>query len=87
MMRLTLLVATLAAIPAASFAMPVIGDIVGINAADASAALEKSGCKVINFESENGKIEARCNAVDTAALWEISIDPKTGAVADVKSGD
>lgn len=75
------------AAPIAAFALPVVGDIVGTNPKDATAALEKVGCKVDAFEAEDGKIEAKCTDTATSKMVEIYIDPKTGAVADVKSGD
>ena len=73
--------------PIAALAMPAIGDIVGTNPADATAALEKAGCKVAEFEAEDGKIEAKCTDAATSKLMEVYIDPKTGAVAEIKSGD
>lgn len=73
--------------PIAVFAMPLVGDIVGTNPKDATAALEKAGCKLDAFEAEGGKIDARCTDVATGTLMEVSIDPKTGAVASIKSGD
>lgn len=73
--------------PMAALAMPAIGDIVGTNPADATAALEKAGCKVAEFEAEGGKIEAKCTDAATSKMMEVYIDPKTGAVADIKSED
>ncbi|OYW58045.1 MAG: hypothetical protein B7Z10_02575 [Rhodobacterales bacterium 32-66-7] len=84
-----LLSLTLAALtfPMAALAMPAVGDIVGTNPADATAALEKAGCKVAAFEAEGGKIEAKCTDTATSKLVEVYIDPKTGAVLELKSGD
>ena len=86
-----LLVLALAAapvvLPLAAFALPVVGDIVGTNPDDAKAALDKAGCPVGDFEAEDGKIEAKCTDVATDKGVEIYIDPKTGAVAEVKLGD
>jgi Peptidase propeptide and YPEB domain len=75
------------AAPMAAFAMPVLGDIVGTNPADATAALEAAGCTVTEFEAEDGKIEAKCTDVATSKAMEVYIDPKTGAVVDIKSED
>ncbi|WP_431300494.1 PepSY domain-containing protein [Tabrizicola sp. BL-A-41-H6] len=85
----TLLSLTVAVLtfPMAALAMPAIGDIVGTNPADATAALEKAGCKVAEFEAEDGKIEAKCTDTATSKMMEVYIDPKTGAVADIKSED
>ncbi len=84
-----LLPLTLAALtaPFAALAMPAVGDIVGTNPADATAALEKAGCKVAEFEAEDGKIEAKCTDTATAKLMEVYIDPKTGAVVEIKAED
>lgn len=73
--------------PLAAFAMPVIGDIVGTNPDDAKAALEKAGCTLDAFEAEDGKIEAKCKDTATGTAMEVYIDPKTGAVTDIKSTD
>jgi beta-lactam-binding protein with PASTA domain len=82
-----ILITALALAPVAAFAMPVVGDVVGTNAADATAALEKLGCKVSGFENEDGKVEAVCADVATGAVSEVMIDPKTGAVTGLKQGD
>ena len=55
--------------------------------ASVSAALEAAGCKVNSFEPEDGKIEAKCTETATGKIWEIYIDPKTGAVSEVKADD
>ncbi len=73
--------------PMAALAMPAVGDIVGTNPADATAALEKAGCKVVEFEAEDGKIEAKCTDAATSKLMEVYIDPKTGAVVEIKAED
>lgn len=70
-----------------AFAMPLVGDIVGTNPADATAALEKAGCTVSEFEAEDGKIEAKCTDIATAKRMEVYIDPKTGAVTEIKMDD
>lgn len=80
--RFTLALA-LAAMPLSAFAMPAVGDMVGTNPADATAALEKAGCKVKEFEPEGGKIEAKCTDAD-GKRWEVYIDPKSGAVTEIK---
>lgn len=73
--------------PLAALALPNVGDVVGTNAKDATAALEKLGCTISGFENENGKVEAKCTDANTGKLVEVRIDPKTGAVASLKSGD
>ena len=73
--------------PVAAMALPVVGDVVGTTPEAATAALETAGCKVTMFEAEDGKIEAKCTDAATGKLMEIYIDPKTGAVTEVKSGD
>ena len=85
-MKTTLIATLLALAPIGAFAIPVVGDVVGTNPAEATAALAAKGCAVEEFEAEDGKIEAKCH--DAAkALWEVYIDPKTGAVLQVKNGD
>lgn len=78
-----ILALSLTALPMAALAMPVVGDILGTNPTDATAALEKAGCKVAEFEAEDGKIEAKCTD-ETGKMWEVYIDPKTGAVTQIK---
>lgn len=73
--------------PAAAMALPVVGDIVGTTPEAATAALDAAGCKVASFEPEDGQIEAKCTDVATGNMMEIYIDPKTGAVTQVKSDD
>ena len=69
--------------PMAALAMPAVGDVVGTNPNDATAALEKAGCKVQDFEAEGGKIEAKCTDANNAH-WEVYIDPASGDVVKVK---
>jgi hypothetical protein len=73
--------------PVAVFALPVVGDVLGTTPEAATAALDAAGCKVSSFEPEDGKIEAKCVETATGKVWEIYIDPKTGAVAQVKADD
>ncbi|MCB2129482.1 MAG: PepSY domain-containing protein [Rhodobacteraceae bacterium] len=87
MIRSILAAAALAALPMAALAMPSVGDIVGTTPDTAKAALEKAGCTVDRFEAEDGKIEAKCVEVATGKHWEIYLDPKTGAVVDLKNND
>ena len=82
-----LLALALTVAPVAAFAMPQLGDVVGTNPKDATAALEKAGCKVTAFEAEGGKIEAKCVETASNKGWEVYIDPKTGAVVDLKNTD
>lgn len=86
MLKKSVAVVCLVLFPIAAQAMPVIGDVVGTNPADATAALAKAGCTVKSFEAEDGKIEAKCT--DGAnKLWEVYIDPASGAVTGVKAED
>ncbi|HQU67124.1 MAG TPA: PepSY domain-containing protein [Albidovulum sp.] len=82
-----ILAAALVATPMAVFAMPKVGDVVGTKPEDATAALEKAGCKVGAYEAEGGKVEAKCTETGTGKTWEVYIDPKTGAVVDMKETD
>lgn len=75
------------ALPVAALAEPKVGDLVGTNATDAASALAELGCKVSSFEMEDGKVEAKCADAASGKLMEIYIDPKTGAIAQVKAGD
>ncbi|MEZ5887196.1 MAG: PepSY domain-containing protein [Paracoccaceae bacterium] len=82
-----LLALAVAALPVGAFAEPKVGDMVGTNADDATAALEAQGCKVNGFEMEDGKVEARCTETASGKVWDLYIDPKTGAIADAKAAD
>lgn len=81
-----LLALALTAAPLAAIAMPAVGDIVGTNPDAAAAALAAAGCKVAEFEAEGGKIEAKCTD-EAGKMWELYIDPKTGAVTQIKDED
>ncbi len=87
MKRPILLALALSVAPMAALAMPQVGDVVGTNPEDATAALGKHGCKVTAFEAEGGKIEAKCVEAASNKSWEVYIDPKTGAVVDMKDND
>ena len=82
-MKKTLLIAAMTCAPFAAMAMPVVGNVVGTNAAVATAALAAKGCAVTAFEAEDGSIEAQCTD-EAMKVWEVYIDPKTGAVTEVK---
>ena len=53
----------------------------------ATAALEAAGCKVAEFEAEDGKIEAKCTDTATNKLMEVYLDPVTGKVVEIKAED
>lgn len=72
---------------AALAAVPAVGDVLGTNAEAATAALETAGCPVKEFESEDGKIEAQCTEIATGKVWDIYIDPASGAVTEVTASD
>lgn len=86
MTRLALIAALTTITPAAAFALPSVGDVVGTNPADAEDALELAGCKVRKFEAEGGKIEAKC-ADAQGKHWEVYIDPASGVVTKIKLDD
>ncbi len=86
MTRSLLLAAAMLAAPFAANAMPEIGDVVGTNPADATAALSEAGCVVDEFEAEDGKIEAKCTD-DAGEHHEVYIDPASGAVTKIKAED
>ena len=67
--------------------MTAVGDIVGTNADTAKAALEKAGCPVNAFESEDGKIEAICTDAATSKKMDITIDPANGAILTIKGSN
>lgn len=85
-MRILLLSSALCLAPLAAMAFPAVGDIVGTNPEDATAALKAAGCDVAEFEAEGGKIEAKCKD-EAGQMMEVYIDPATGAVAEIKAGD
>jgi len=72
--------------PAIGFAMPSVGDVVGTNPEDATAALATAGCSVDEFEAEDGQIEAKCHD-EASKRYEVYIDPASGAVSKIKSED
>ncbi len=85
-LRIAALVAALAPAAALASAGPMVGDVVGTSPEAATAALKAKGCTVQGFEAEDGQVEARCT--DAAGkLAEIYIDPATGAITRIKSGD
>lgn len=87
-MKLKLLsVLALTSTPMAAMAMPVVGDMIGTDPATATAALEKAGCTVTEFEAEDGKIEAKCTDAATKKLMEVYLDPATGKVVEIKAED
>jgi len=85
-MKKILLASALAFSPFAAFAMPVVGDVVGTNPDDAKAAIAAKGCAVSEFEAEDGKVEAICKD-EAGKTFEVVIDPKSGAVTEIKAGD
>lgn len=84
-MKKTLALALAAVVlPVAVMAMPTVGQVVGTNPDDAKAALEAAGCTVDEFEAEDGKIEAKCTEAESGKMWEVYIDPASGAVVEIK---
>lgn len=73
--------------PMAAMAMPMVGDVVGTNPQAATAALLAAGCTVSAFEAEDGKIEAKCVDAASGNSMEVMIDPKSGAVTEIKASD
>jgi hypothetical protein len=86
-LRSASLAAALLSLPAAAFALPAVGDLLGTDPGAARAALAASGCPVTEFEAEKGKVEARCTETATGKAWEVYIDPATGKVTDVSDED
>ncbi|MBK6466367.1 MAG: PepSY domain-containing protein [Rhodobacter sp.] len=87
MTRNFLLALAISVTPAAAFAMPAVGDVVGTNPEDATAALKTAGCEVTEFEAEGGKIEAKCTDAATGKLMEVYIDPASGKISEIKDKD
>lgn len=87
-MKLKLLtILALSSMPMAAAAMPAVGDMIGTDPTTATAALEAAGCKVTEFEAEDGKIEAKCTDTATNKLMEVYLDPASGKVVEIKSED
>ena len=82
MTRILTLSFLLAAAPLAALAAPAVGDMVGTNPEAATAALAEKGCKVTDFEAEDGKIEAY--VVHGSTMAEVLVDPATGKVVSTK---
>ena len=81
-----ILALSLALAPAFADAMPSVGDLIGTNPTDATAALADAGCIVDTFDAEDGQIEAKCSDANSAR-YEVYIDPATGLVTKIKAGD
>lgn len=79
--------ALIALTPMAAIAAPKVGDVLGTDADTVKAALETAGCPVTKFEAEDGMVEAVCTDAASGETLEIVIDPKTGAVTEIKKGD
>ncbi|TCT34719.1 PepSY domain-containing protein [Martelella mediterranea] len=86
MKRSVLFALSLIAGPVSAFAMPSVGDVVGANPKDATAALEKTGCTVRASEAEGAMIEAKCSD-SNSQMWEVYIDPASGKVARISGKD
>lgn len=87
-MRILTLSLALTLAPLAALAeAPAVGTVLGTDPATATAALGAAGCPQATFDAEGGKIEAKCTDTATGKKLEIYIDPKTGAVTEVKSED
>jgi hypothetical protein len=85
-MKKIFVVAAMICTPMAALALPAIGDIVGTTPAEATVALAAKDCAVLEFEAEDGQIEAKCtNAAQQR--FEVYINPKTGAVTGIKAED
>ena len=84
MTRSLILALALAATPFAAMALPAVGDMVGTKPEDATIALKAAGCTDPIFDVEDGQIEAKCTDDATGKVVEVYIDPKTGAVTNVK---
>ncbi|WP_319519193.1 PepSY domain-containing protein [uncultured Martelella sp.] len=86
MKRIAILTTLVLVAPLSALAMTAVGDVVGTNPQDATAALEKAGCSVRDFEAEGGMIEAKCTD-EANRLWEVYIDPASGAVKKISGKD
>ena len=73
--------------PMAATSMPVVGDVVGSGADVVKVALEAAGCVVSAFEAEDGKVEAICAETATGKVWDITIDPASGAITSISGSD
>jgi hypothetical protein len=78
-----LLALALSVTPLTGFAMPQLGEVVGINPTDAGAALAKAGCRLTSFYVERGRLEAKCLELAYDKTWEVYIDRTSGAVVDM----
>ncbi|QQA43626.1 PepSY domain-containing protein [Pelagovum pacificum] len=81
-----LLSTALILLPLSAAAMPAVGDLVGTEPEQATAALEAAGCLAPDYEAEDGKIEAKCQDAE-GHMWEVYIDPTSGTVSEIKSDD
>ena len=74
-------------LPGGAFALPQVGDVVGTNPEVVRPVLEAAGCKVDEFQVEDGLVEAKCHEVASGKRWEIYIDPQTGVVRKLSLDD
>lgn len=86
MTRSLILALGLALSPLAALAFPAVGDVVGTNPEDATAALKAAGCDPTSFDAEDGKIEAKCKNEEGKTM-EVYIDPQSGAITEIKAED
>jgi hypothetical protein len=57
----------------------------GTDLESVSAALSEQGYDVLEIEIEDGLIEAKVSDAD--GIWEVEVDPSTGAVLSVEAED
>lgn len=76
----------LAVAPAVALSLPTVGDVVGPNPAEATAALAAAGCTGEQFEAENTQIEAKCHD-SNARHYEVYVEPRSGAVTRIQVED
>ena len=86
-MKRKMMVVALVMTPMDALAMPVIGDLVGTGADTVRAALDKAGCAGAEFEAEGGMVEAICIETANGKVWEVTIDPASGAVIAITAGE
>ncbi len=87
MKRSAAMILALILAPIGAMAMPVVGDNVGTGADAVKAALETAGCVVTALEAEGGKVEAICTETATSKAWDVSVDPTSGLITEIKASE
>lgn len=77
--------AALVLVPAAAFAVPVVGETVGTTMEDITSNLQNAGYEVREIEADDDELEAVI--VADGQLYELEISPDTGMITEIELED